>query len=127
MEMCRFHAMAGVLSQVPHGVYFVNNPDGTIVPHVTKMTSELSLPFHGDFTMSGGARKITVAKHFGIVFCITATDLPLCFAWCVPIVDDPDEATLQVQVSEQNEAGIGSNKGVMVVPSLSALDSQIGK
>ena len=75
MKAARFLAMAGVLSEVPHGVYFVKTPDGSVVPYVAKMTSELSLPFHGDLTMSGAAHKIKVVKHFDIDGFIAAADL----------------------------------------------------
>ena len=51
-----------------------------------------------------------------------------CFAWCVPIVDDPEEATLQASIVEKKiEAGTHGTKVLMELPTFSAVAAHIGK
>ena len=132
MKMCRFHAMHPALAQAPKGVYFVKGSDG-IVPYVKKMTDDLQLPLFGEVVLksSSSQQRFTVIKsHFDTAFCITPSDIVpwACFGWCVPIVDDPDEATLQATVQEQKiVTNPNGGKVLMEMVTFVAIPDHVGK
>ena len=101
----RFTAMMPACNQKSSkGIYFIKQLDGSTAPCVSKMTEPLELQFFGDVEVkTSNSQRIHLCHHVGAKFSLVPSDsFPApCFAWTVPIVDDPDEATMDMEFVEK--------------------------
>ena len=126
----RFTALMPACTQKnSNGIYFIKQLDGSTAPCVCKMTQTFELQFFGDVDAKASSlQRMQLCSHLGAKFSIEPSDsFPApCFAWTVPIFDDPDEATMVMEFVEK-KFGEAGGKVTVCMPILRPKPEHIDK